>query len=219
MAEPVFQGAKAGGAQGICVVVHGRGQTQADMQDSIVNRLEAPGIRFVLPKSAGVGWYQARAIDPLTPVTRAELAQSLTDLAAVIAQAQAADPGRPLVLAGFSQGACLAVEYLLAGRGGVAAACLFTGCRVGDASDDLPLSGLAGMPVYASCGDADPWIPADAYHALLRDLTRAGARVRTDMFPGRPHAVTPTEIAVLQGMLRDVTGAQHPFDEVAYDIA
>jgi phospholipase/carboxylesterase len=178
-----------------CIVVHGRGQTPADMQRMIVSHFDVPGVRFVLPKSDGAGWYAARAIDPLTEVTRAELATGLDMLAGRVALAKG-----PVVLAGFSQGACLCAEYLLR-HGPVAGACLFTGCRVGTAEDDLPLAPLGAMPIYATGGDADPWIPATAFHRLLADLTTAGARVRSDLFPGRPHAVTRTELKALARML------------------
>ena len=181
-----------------CIVVKGRGQGVADMSRMILSRLDAPGVRFVVPVSDGPGWYTARAIDPLTDVTRGELAASVAVLTGLVAQSRG-----PVVLAGFSQGACLIAEYLFR-HGPVSGACLFTGCRVGTRADDLPMADLTGMPVYASCGDADPWIPAGAFHDLLSDLTRAGARVRSDMFPGRAHAVTRTELDALAAMLTAV---------------
>lgn len=145
-------------------------------------------------------WYTARAVDPLTGATKAELAVSVGVLAGLVAQA-----GGPVVLAGFSQGACLIAQYLFAhgsGGGRVAGACLFTGCRVG--TGDLPRAALPGMPVCARGGDADPWIPAGAFHAMLEAFTRAGARVRGDLFPGRAHAVTRTELDALAAMLAAV---------------
>ena len=187
-----------------CVLLHGRGQTPADMQDMITRHLDVPGVRFVMPKSPGIGWYAARAIDPLTPETRAELALALSHVTLVMS-AQIS----PILLAGFSQGACLAAEYLLSGATLPAAACMFTGCRVGLPGDGLPLVALAGLPVYVTGGDADPWIPLDAFHRLHADLTGAGARVRTDLFPGRLHAVTRLEIATLQDMLVAVQGGGH----------
>ena len=196
MTQPLILGARD--ADVTCIVVHGRGQTSADMVRMIVTHLDAPGVRFVLPQAQGAGWYTARAVDPLTAATRAELAASLGVLAGLVAQAAG-----PVVLAGFSQGACLSAEYLFA-HGPVAGACLLTGCRVGTAADDLPRAALQGMPVYASGGDADPWIPAGAFHGLLGELTRAGARVRGDLFPGRPHAVTRTELDALRAMLAAV---------------
>lgn len=199
MEAPLILGTDAGDAEVTCIVVHGRGQTPYDMVRMIVSHLDAPGVRFILPKSDGAGWYAARAIDPLTDATRGELAGSVAVLAGLVRRTAG-----PVVLAGFSQGACLSAEYLFR-HGSVAGACLFTGCRVGVASDGLPRLSLSAMPVYASCGDADPWIPATAFHDLLGDLTRAGARVRSDVFPGRAHAVTRTELDGLQAMLAAVS--------------
>jgi phospholipase/carboxylesterase len=176
-----------------CVLVHGRGQTPADMTGIVP---DLPGVRFVLPKSDGPGWYAARAVDPLTEVTRGELAESLAQLTALIAAQQG-----PVVLAGFSQGACLAAEYLLSGAALPVAACLFTGCRVGLPGDVLAQAKLSGLPVYLTGGDADPWIPLDAFHRLHIDLTGAGARVRTDLFPGRPHEVSGVERSQFRAML------------------
>ncbi len=196
----------------ICVVVHGRGQTQDDMMASIVRHLPAEGVRFVLPKSAGAGWYAARAVDPLTAVTRDEVARSLSALGDVIDEARSAHPDARILLAGFSQGACLSVEYLMQATQPVSAAALLTGCRVGARSDAPPVANLARMPVYATCGDDDPWIPAAAYHDMLGDLTRASARIRTDMFPGRPHEVAPAEIAVVAAMLADLAHGRSLFE-------
>lgn len=161
---------------------------------------DLPGVRFVLPKSDGAGWYAARAIDPLTAVTRAELADSLAQLRALIA----AQSG-PVVLAGFSQGACLAAEYLLSGATLPVAAYLFTGCRVGLPGDGLPQAKLSHLPVYLTGGDTDPWIPLDAFHRLHGDLTGAGARVRTDLFPVRAHEVSAPEQAQFRAILTAIT--------------
>lgn len=202
MPDTVFAGAAPAAARVICIVMHGRGQSQQDMRDMIVSRVAVPDVRFVLPKSDGPGWYLARAIDPLTDDTRAQMQQGIDQITGLIAAARAAAPGVPVLLCGFSQGACLSAEILLRHPGIAEAACLFTACRIGTADDDLPIAALAGLPVYASCGDADPWIPAVAHLQMTGDLTRAGARIRSDMFPGRPHDVTGTEIAVLSGMLQ-----------------
>ena len=212
MAQTRFIGPEAAVAEVLCVVIHGRGQTQDDMEQSIVRRLVAPQVRFVLPKSDGPGWYAARAIDPLTAQTRAELAASLLLVGDVIATARAEVPGKPMMILGFSQGACMAVEHLMAqGAEGVAAAALLTGCRVGHRSDAPGLAALVGLPVYATCGDNDPWIPAADHFDMLGDLTRAGARLRADMFPGRPHEVSAVEIAVVQAMIDDLTAGRAVF--------
>ena len=206
MAGPLILGAAGGDAGVTCIVVHGRGQVPEDMVRMIVSRLDVPGVRFVLPRADGAGWYAARAIDPLTDVTRGEVAASVAVVAGLVEGVTG-----PVVLAGFSQGACVVAEYLFR-HGPVAGACLFTGCRVGVAGDGLPKAALAGMPVYASCGDADPWIPSASFHTMLGDLTRAGARLRCDVLPGRAHGVTRTELDALAAMLRAVAARVPVFE-------
>ncbi len=208
MAPLLHHGTELATAQVACIVVHGRGQSQADMISAIVSRLDLPGVAYVLPKSDGPAWYDARAVDPLTEATSAQLARGLEVLDGVLAGVHATRPDVPVLLAGFSQGACLAAEYLLSRGPVVCAAALLTGCRVGVAADARPLTDLAGLPVYVSGGDADPWIPAGAFHELLAELTAAGARLRSDLFPGRPHEVSSPEIATLSAMLTALAAGQ-----------
>ncbi|NCO87226.1 MAG: phospholipase [Rhodobacterales bacterium] len=203
-------GTEAAQAEVVCVVIHGRGQRPEDMVAMITRHIDAPAVRFVLPAAPTGSWYDARAIDPLTDRTRVQLGAALDRIAATVAAAQADAPAARLVLAGFSQGACLAVEYLMRHGPWAGAVALFTGCRVGARGDGLPVATLGGMPVYASCGDADPWIPAASFYDMLADLTTAGARIRADMFPGRPHMVTGTEVQALTDILADVASGQSP---------
>lgn len=201
MPDIMYKGAAADAAQVICIVVHGRGQSQQDMLDMIVSRVAVPHVRFALPKSVGPGWYDARAIDPLTDHTLIQMHDGVRQIADLIKAERTARPDLPVLLCGFSQGACLSVEVLMCQPQIADAVCLFTACRIGAETDNLPLKQLEGLKIYASCGDDDPWIPAVAHHRMIGDLTRAGARLRTDMFPGRPHTVTDTEIAALSDML------------------
>ncbi|CAN0589864.1 unnamed protein product, partial [Ectocarpus sp. 12 AP-2014] len=95
----------------VCVLVHGRGQSPEEMQSHILARLDAPDVAFVLPRAAEGAWYAARAVDPLTDSTRTALGAALDQLDADMTMARDAHPDLPLLLAGFSQGACLSIEY------------------------------------------------------------------------------------------------------------
>ena len=79
-------------AKAICVFVHGRGQSPGEMQSHVVARLSAPSVTFILPRAPRGAWWDARAVDPLTPVARAQLSDALDHLAAVMAAARAAAP-------------------------------------------------------------------------------------------------------------------------------
>lgn len=195
-------GARVDQARVTCVFLHGRGQSPEAMVDHVVRHLPLDGVAWLLPRAPGGSWYAARAVDPLTEATRAELGAALDGVRDVIDQTRR-QTARPLVLAGFSQGACLALEHAFTGQSPADAVLAFTGCRVGAASDDRPRALPAGLPVYLSGGDADPWIPVPAFAEAAAALGTAGAALRADIFPGRPHEVAPAE----RGMLASVLAA------------
>jgi phospholipase/carboxylesterase len=115
-----------------------------------------------------------------------------------------------LVLAGFSQGACLSLEHAFTGRAVPDALVAFTGCRVGQVSDDRPAALPSGLPVYLSAGSADPWIPVAAFAEAALALGLAEARLRCDVFPARLHEVSDVEIAMLDSILSDLAAGQSP---------
>lgn len=195
-------------ARAVCVLVHGRGQSPEEMQSHILTRLDAPGVAFVLPRAPRGAWYGAKAVDPLSAQTRAELAEGLAGLRGLIEDARAAAPALPVLLSGFSQGACLSLEYALSGQSAPDALVALTGCRVGsDASGGaLP----ERFPVYLSGSDADPWIPVDAFAATALTLGRCRAALRADLFPGRAHEVADAEVAMLQAVLADMQAGRIP---------
>jgi phospholipase/carboxylesterase len=196
---PLLLGDALQSAAVVCVVTHGRGQSPEIMEDHIVRRLNAKGVAYVLPRAASGSWYDARAIDPLTDTTRKQRDVSLAQLkqAATLAPAKT-----PVVMVGFSQGACLTLEYGFTFGSWRGAMITFTGCRVGASQDERPRSDLAGLPVYLSGADKDPWIPLTAHATAVLELGAARARLRTDLFPGRQHEVSDIEIAVLQSALQ-----------------
>lgn len=210
IADIVFAGEAPAKAKALCVFVHGRNQSPEEMEAAVIHRLTAPDIAYALPRAGGKSWYTARAIDPLTPETRAELAQSLADLATAITDLRSQAPGRPLVLAGFSQGACLALEHAFTGHAAPDALAAFTGCRIGTATDTRPATLTPGLPVYLSAGSADPWIPLQAFAETVTELGQAEALLRADVFPARPHEVSATEIAMLDGLLADLAQGRSP---------
>lgn len=192
------------GARAVLVLVHGRGQSPEEMQNHILARLSAPDVAVVLPRAPGGAWYSAKAVDPLTGPTSDALAGAMAHLASDMAAARAAHPGVPLVLAGFSQGACLSLEYCFAGLPTPEALVAFTGCRVGVVADDRPRNLSAGLPVYLTGSDADPWIPVTAFAEAAQELGQGRAQLRTDLFPGRGHEVTDAEVAMLERVLADI---------------
>ena len=81
----------------------------------------------------------------------------------------------------------------------------FTGGYIGEPG--LPRSidaDLAGMPAYFGVGDHDDWVPLERVRETVALYEAAGANVRLDIFPGRPHEVSAPEIEVAQRIIRAV---------------
>ncbi len=202
---PLFRGEALETARVLCVLTHGRGQSPEAMGEQILQRLKAPKISFILPRAGSGSWYDAKAVDPLTEKTSDQLSASLAQLHALTDDLP---KNIPVVMAGFSQGACLSIEYAFKFGRWNGALVAFTGCRVGTPHDNLPRASLTDLPSYISGSDADPWIPLSAFSQAVQELGAAQARVRADVFPKRGHEVTDTEIAVLELTLQTLATGQ-----------
>jgi len=214
--EPLTAGVAPAEADVLCVFIHGRTQSPEDMIEQVVGRLAVPGVSFCLPRATGNSWYAARATDALTDNTRDELAASLNYLHGLAgALRQAGGAQKPLLIGGFSQGACLSLEYAMAFGPWKGAMVNLTGCRVGQTQDERPAHDLDGMPVYLTGSDQDPWIPVSAFAEASEALGRARARLRCELFPGRTHQASDMEVKALEAMLRDLAEGSRPFRRVA----
>ena len=189
-----------------CIFIHGRTQSPEDMREQVISRLKTRGVAFVLPRARGNSWYDARATDALTPTTRHQLAQSVAHVRALATRlADGRDYPKPLVIGGFSQGACLTLEYAMRHGPWNGAMASLTGCRVGTSTCDRPFADLDCMPAYLTGADKDPWIPVDAFASAAATLARARSRLTCAIIPDRAHEVSDREIATLDEMLVGLT--------------
>ncbi|HWK67976.1 MAG TPA: phospholipase [Rhizobiaceae bacterium] len=201
-AAPLLLGVAPEEARVHCIFIHGRTQSPEDMQAEVISKLNAPHVAYVLPRACGNSWYSARATEALTNETRRQLKESVDHIRGLVEGLAhgTADP-KPLVIGGFSQGACLALEYAMWHGPWRGAMVNLTGCRVGTATCDRPFADLDGMQVYLTGSDKDPWIPAEATANAVEALSRARARLRCDVLPDRSHEVSDHEIAVFNSTL------------------
>jgi predicted esterase len=106
-------------------------------------------------------------------------------------------------LCGFSQGACLATEFVASHPRRYGALIAFTGGLIGPPGSDLRHSGsLEGMPALFSSGDPDPHVPCQRVEESAAVLREMGAKVELMRHTGRPHTVLPAEIRAAQAMLQ-----------------
>jgi phospholipase/carboxylesterase len=190
-------------AQRAGVLLHGRGGGPEDMM-AIAARLALADWRWVAPGARGQSWYPHRFIEPVEtnqPFLMnavAECDRALDD---------AADQGRlgpdQLALIGFSQGACLASEYVLRHPGRCRLLVMFTGGIIGAEASQWRDIGprLEGLRVLLTGSDADEWVPEGRLRDSAQVLADLGADVRLRIYHGRPHEVGDAEIAEARALL------------------
>lgn len=201
--QPVFvDGAPLGSGRATLVLLHGRGASAEDMLD-LARAVGEPDVSVLAPQAVGHTWYPNRFLAPIES-NEPWLGSALAAVDDVLAHAEAAgvSPGH-IVLGGFSQGACLALEYAVrrAPRlGGVAG---LSGGLIGPPGTRWPEEPgrLEGLPVFLGCSDVDPHIPVERVHESARVFQAGGALVTVSIYPGMGHTVNGDEIRRLREMI------------------
>jgi phospholipase/carboxylesterase len=194
-------GPDPGRARLVAVLVHGRDQGEAATRD-LAARLEVPDVAHVLPVAARGSWYPGRYFDPLDTL-EPHVGSALAAIDRAIALTGAED--ERLVLAGFSQGACVIAEYL-ARRGPrpFHGAGILTGCLLGTPAERAEPRVAPGLPMRFTCGRHDEWIPlGDALDTAER-FRRAGAAVTFGELEDREHHISDAAVTALRTLLVQV---------------
>ena len=184
--------------------MHGRGAWPETMLDLAV-RLALDDVHMLVPVAAGRTWYPQRFTAPVAE-NEPWLSHALEACDAAVRQlAGAGRPAERIVLAGFSQGACLTLEY--AARhprryGGVAA---LTGGLIGADSELTHPRGLDGTPLLITTAEGDEWVPPGRTEDSARILAAGGADVDLRVFEPSAHAIRPQEVDAVRAMIRAVS--------------
>jgi phospholipase/carboxylesterase len=206
-------GPPAGAAPLGLVLLHGRGDSAAGIMplaDELDDRGAGP-ISVIAPDAVGGQWYPHRFLEP---VARNEpwLGSALATVGRAVAELEAGGLMRKqIVVAGFSQGACLALEYVAREGGAWGAVVGLSGGLIGADVDPAryPVR-LDGTVAFLGCSDVDPHIPVERVHASGRQLLSQGASVTTRIYPGMPHTVNADEIGWFAQHLIAMTLATAP---------
>ena len=203
--QPTLEyGAPLSDASCAVVLLHGRGATAQGML-VLADRFAEPNVAFLAPQAAQRTWYPKSFLAPLRENEPA-LSSALQSVGGTLARVQSA--GLPLdrvVLVGFSQGACLALEY--AARhpqryGGVIG---FSGGLIGPPEKPFAHEGqLRQTPVLLGCSDQDPHIPLERVHDTAAALNAMQAAVDTRIYPGMGHTINDDELRAAREMVARV---------------
>jgi len=188
-------------ADRVAVVVHGRDQDPEWMREHLVARLDVPGTAYVVPAAADRTWYPASFMDPLDE-NEPRLTWALDRIHGLVDDLvqSGRDPGE-IYLIGFSQGACLVLEYLNrhpAPFGGVAG---LTGGLFGPPCTTWAGPSLSGVPVLLASSDVDELVPLARVEETRRALAARGAVVTWRVYKGMGHEIIDDEVTLVEKLL------------------
>ena len=196
-----FRGRPLNAAQGAVILVHGRGASAEDIL-GLADDLVHPELAYLAPEAAGNTWYPYSF---LAPIARNQpwLESALRCLGNVVERVLAAGiPRNKVAAVGFSQGACLATEFVARNAARYGGLVAFTGGLIGPPGTKFAYPGdLSGTPCFFGAGDPDPHVPWERVQESASVLSAIRGVVTLRRYPGLPHTIDPDEIEQARQLL------------------
>src|SRR5688572_30279099 len=199
--QVIQSGKQTGEATKALVLLHGRGGSAEDIL-SLANYLPVNDFALFAPQATNNTWYPySFLVDPKE--NEPWLSGALAVLQEVVADVQATGITTDnIYFLGFSQGACLTLEFVTryATRyGGVVA---FTGGLIGDGIYEQNYAGdFAGTPVFIGTSDPDPHVPVERVHASAEILNSMHAQVTKKIYKNMGHTISQEEINEVKALI------------------
>ncbi|WP_158826138.1 alpha/beta hydrolase [Mucilaginibacter lacusdianchii] len=188
-------------AKAALILLHGRGGTAQNIL-SLANELEINSFALYAPQASNQSWYPYSFMAP-DKQNQPALNSALDIIYEVVEQVKADGiPADKIYFLGFSQGACLTLEYIARNAqryGGVIA---FTGGLIGETLVPTNYTGNFGeTPILITTGNPDAHVPLSRVEESVAVLQEQGATVTLKVYSGRPHTITMQEIELAKQLL------------------
>jgi phospholipase/carboxylesterase len=203
-----MSGAPLGRAKAAVVMLHGRGASAASMLD-FADVFAQPEIAYLAPQAPGSTWYPYSFMAPFEQNEPA-LSNALATVASAVAVlAGQGFPPEVLVLLGFSQGGCLALEYAARNAQSYGGVVGLSAGLIGPRGTPRSYRGsMAGTPAFIGCSDVDFHIPLERVHESTAVLRGLGAEVTERIYPGMGHTINDDEVKQVRGILARLVQAR-----------
>jgi predicted esterase len=203
--QPILQrGAALDSAKGAVVLLHGRGASAEDIL-GLAQDFELPDLAYLAPEAAEHTWYPYSFLSPIEQ-NQPWLDSALKLVGETVERATTAGIERQKVaIVGFSQGACLATEFVARNATRYGGLVAFTGGLIGPPGAKFAYSGdLASTLCFLGAGDRDPHVPWKRVEESAAVLTSLGAVITLRRYPGLPHTINQDEIDHAKIILRRI---------------
>jgi len=197
-------GAVPSEASSAMILLHGRGAPATDIL-SLHAEFETKTMAYLAPSAVESTWYPNSFLAPLES-NQPWLDSALNVIELVMAELENSDiPREKTILLGFSQGACLTLEYAARNAGRFGGVVGLSGGLIGPPGTAFEYDGsLEHTPVFLGCSDIDPHIPVSRVHESASVFERMGGDVTEQIYPGGGHTVFPEEIRYIRQLVETV---------------
>lgn len=189
---PITQAKKA------LIMLHGRGASANSIM-SLSSHLTLPNTAIIAPQATQHSWYPYSFMAPVENNEPA-LSSAVTVIDEVVNDIVTQGISKDnIYFLGFSQGACLTLEYVARHGDTYGGVIAFTGGLIGEELDITNYSGdFGGTPILISTGDPDLHVPLSRVEESVTQLKAMNANVLLKVYKGRPHTITEQELELAE---------------------
>lgn len=200
--QPVYAaGQPLDQAAAVMILIHGRGGSPQGIL-GLSQDFERPELAYLAPQAAGSTWYPYSFLAPLE-ANQPGLDSGLQVIADIVAHVETAGIAREnIIIGGFSQGACLAMEFLARNAGRWGGGFAFSGGVIGPPGSPRDYEGtFDNTPIFLGCSDIDSHIPLERVHETTTVFTQLSANVTEKIYPGMGHTTNADEIEHVRAII------------------
>jgi predicted esterase len=196
-------------SRGVVVMMHGRERDTEDILGVAERIGEEESFAYVAPAAKDNSWYPYSFMEPIEK-NEPYLTHALEVVDDVVNELVGKGiPKERIVLAGFSQGACLAAEYAVRHAARYGGILLFTGGLIGPPGTVWEYArSFGGTPVFLGTSDVDEFVPVERVHESTEVFEAMGAEVELRVYPGMDHIVNDDEVAVARQILQKIVSQE-----------
>jgi predicted esterase len=191
-------------SRGAVVMMHGRGRDTEDIL-RMAERIGEETFVYLAPAAKDNSWYPYSFLEPIEK-NEPYLSHALEVIGDIVNDlVEKGILKRQIVLAGFSQGACLVAEYAARHAERYGGILLFTGGLIGPPGWRWRYGGsFNGTPIFLGTSDVDEFVPEQRVRETAEIFEKMGANITLRVYPGMDHVVNDDEIAVAKKILQEV---------------
>lgn len=192
--QTIYTGAPLHEADKVLLMLHGRGASAEDII-GLANYFPLQNAHIIAPQATNNAWYPYSFLAPLQN-NEPWLSSAIDLLNNILSNVlDAGIQSQQVYVLGFSQGACLTLEFAARNAMKFGGVISFTGGLIGEQLNEKIYKGnFNGTKVFIGNSDKDPHVPLQRSEDSKMLMEKLGAQVTLKVYPNMPHTINQDEI-------------------------